>query len=126
MGTGYFGKKYIFKNQTDKDTLILNYDDEIVNTFATEAKANIKYFADNYIKDCYVLNGNYISYNNKDILDTTKFYLKGKHNYLNVCASLNAIKEYINVSNEDLENIIKENINASFISSFFIPIFSAI
>jgi len=101
-------KKYIFKNQTDKDTLILNYDDEIVNTFAKEAKANIKYFADNYIKDCYVLNGNYISYNNKDILDTTKFYLKGKHNYLNVCASLNAIKEYINVSNEDLENIIKE------------------
>lgn len=101
-------KKYIFKNQTDNDTLILNYDDEIVNTFTTETISNIKYFADNYIKDCYVLNGNYISYNNKDILDTTKFYLKGKHNYLNVCASLNAIKEYINVSNEELENIIKE------------------
>lgn len=101
-------KKYLFRNQNDEDMLVLNYDDEIVKQFSSEALGKIRYFADNYIKDCYVLNGNYISYNNKNIMDTSKFYLKGKHNYLNVCASLNAIKDYINVSNEELESIISK------------------
>lgn len=101
-------KKYIFKNQDENSLLVLNYDDEIVNKFTNDSKANIRYFADNYIKDCYVLNDSYISYNNRNIFDTNKFYLKGKHNYLNICASLNAIKDFINVDNEELEKIISE------------------
>lgn len=99
-------KKYLFRNQTEKDILVLNYDDEIVKQFSFETLSEIRYFADNYIKDCYVLNDSYISYNNKNIMDTSKFYLKGKHNYLNICAGLNAIKDYINVSNDVLEEIV--------------------
>ena len=99
-------KKYLFKNQTSKDLLILNNNDEIVKEFNKEAKGNVKYFGINYIKDSFVLDDNFICYNNEKILDTNKFILKGKHNYLNICAALNAIKEFINVNNQELENII--------------------
>ena len=101
-------KKYLFKNQSNNDLLILNYDDEIVREFSKEVSGNVKFFADNYIKDSYVLDGDFISYNNRCILDTKKFFLKGRHNYLNVCAALNAVSEYINVSNLELEEIISK------------------
>lgn len=106
-------KKYIFKNQTKNDILVLNLDDQIVNTFAEEAKGQIRYFKNNskdksILKDNYILNGKYIEYNNEPIIDTTKLLLKGNHNYLNICAALNAIKEYINISNQELESIIKD------------------
>lgn len=101
-------KKYLFKNQTNKDLLILNNNDKIVKEFSKEANSQVKYFGNNHIKDSYVLNKDYICYNKEKILDTKKFLLKGSHNYLNVCAALNAIKEYINVSNKELENIISK------------------
>lgn len=104
-------KKYLFKNQNKNDLVILNNDDEIVKDFYKDAVGTVKYFGSSFIKDSYVLNNDFICYNNEFILDTNKFTLKGKHNYLNVCAALNAIKDYINVSNEELETIIS-NINS--------------
>ena len=105
-------KKYIFKNQTDSDILVLNLDDNIVSTFDKEANGEVRYFKNkskdkSILKDNYVLNNGYITYNDEKVIDTSKLLLRGNHNYLNICAALNAIKEYINVSNEDLEDIIK-------------------
>lgn len=105
-------KKYIFTNQTKDDILVLNADDEIVSTFENVAKGHIRYFkntsdSNSLYKDTYVLNGKYIEYNKEKVIDTTKLLLKGNHNYLNICAALNAIKDYINVSNQELESIIK-------------------
>ena len=105
-------KKYIFKNQSESDILVLNNNDEIVKKLNNEASCEVRYFQnasldDTKIKDSYVLNGKYIEYNNEKIIDTTKLLLKGEHNYLNICAALNAIKDYINVSNDKLEDIIK-------------------
>lgn len=99
-------KKYLFKNQTKDDLVILNNNDEIVKTFAKDVVGQVKYFGSTYIKDAYVLDNDFICYNNEKKLDTKKFTLKGKHNYLNVCAALNAVAEYINVDAEELENII--------------------
>lgn len=104
-------KKYIFKNQAENDILVLNLDDEIVSTFDKEAKGEVRYFKNkskdkSILKDSYVLNNGYICYNDEKVIDTTKLLLRGNHNYLNICAALNAIKDYINVSNEKLENIV--------------------
>lgn len=105
-------KKYIFKNQSKEDILVLNMDDDIVKNFVNEAKGEVRYFKTttndvDTLKDTYVLNGTYIEYNKEPIIDTTKLLLKGNHNYLNVCAALNAIKDYIHVPSIELENIVK-------------------
>lgn len=105
-------KKSIFKNQLDNDILVLNYDDKIVRNFGKEARGNIRYFGSEdqeleQYKNSYILDGNFIKYNNDNIIDTRKLLLKGEHNYLNVCAAMNAILEYINVSNDELEDIVK-------------------
>ena len=99
-------KKYIFLNQQKEDILVLNKDDKIVKDFKKEAKGHIRYFGKGNIKDSYTLNKNYITYNDELIIDTNKLILKGDHNYINICAALNAIKDYIKVPNEELEKVI--------------------
>ena len=101
-------KKEIYLNQNKNDILVLNKDDDIVKNFANDAKVTIRYFSKNNLKDSYILDNDYISYNGQHIIDTKKLLLKGSHNYLNIAASLNAIKDYIHVSNEELEHIISE------------------
>lgn len=106
-------KKYIYKNQTKDDILILNMDDEIVSKFNVEAKGSVRYFKnisknESLIKDTFILKDNYIIYNDEIIVDTNNLLLKGSHNYLNICAALNAIKDYINIPFKDLEDIIKK------------------
>ena len=104
-------KKYIFKNQSKSDILVLNLDDSIVSTFGDEAKGEVRYFKNKSIDksilmNSYVLNNGYITYNSDLVIDTSKLLLRGNHNYLNICAALNAIKDYINVPNEELERIV--------------------
>lgn len=104
-------KKYIFKNQSKSDILVLNLDDSIVSTFGEYASGEVRYFKNmsldkSILKNTYVLKNGYIYYNDEKVIDTKKLLLRGNHNYLNICAALNAIKDYINVSNEELENII--------------------
>lgn len=104
-------KKYIFKHHTDKDIVVLNLDDKIVNKFAEEVKGEIRYFKNktkdkSILRDNYVLRDKFIEYNDEAVIDTSKLLLRGDHNYLNICAALNAVKDYINVSNEELEKII--------------------
>ena len=104
-------KKYIFKNQSKSDILVLNLDDSIVSTFGEDASGEVRYFKNmsldkSILKNTYVLKNGYIYYNDEKVIDTKKLLLRGNHNYLNICAALNAIKDYINVSNEELENII--------------------
>ncbi|MBQ8681728.1 MAG: UDP-N-acetylmuramoyl-L-alanine--D-glutamate ligase [Bacilli bacterium] len=109
-------KKNLFLNQMKDDILVLNADDEIVSKFREDAKGEVRYFknisiANNDIKDInnnFILNGKMIEYNGKVVIDTTKLLLKGNHNYLNICAALNAIKDYINIPYEELEAIIKD------------------
>ena len=104
-------KKYIFSNQEKQDVLVLNHDDEIVKNFYCDTIGEVRYFGifdktEDWNKNSYVLNGRYIEYNDEKIIDTKKLLLKGVHNYLNVCAALNAIKDYIDVSNDVLEEIV--------------------
>ena len=99
-------KKSIFLNQDKSGCVILNHDDNIVSKFSSEALGHVKYFSCEYIKDCYYLDGDKIKYNHEVVIDTNKILLRGVHNYLNICAALNAIRDYINVDNETLEKIV--------------------
>lgn len=111
-------KKFIFKNQTSKDILVLNADDKIVKEFARDAKGEVRYFKnasedvslkeDTSLCKDYVLKKSFIEYEGKPIIDTRKLLLKGNHNYLNICTALNAIKDYIHVTGSELEDIVKE------------------
>lgn len=101
-------KKQIFLNQTKDDILVLNKEDEIVKEFNKEAKGKVRYFGTSYQKDTYILESDFITYNKEKIIDTRKLLLKGPHNYLNITTALNTIKDYINVSNNELQNIISK------------------
>ena len=99
-------KKNIYLHQTKDDIVVLNKEDEIVKEFHKDAKGEIRFFGSKYITDSYVLDEDYISYNGEHIIDTKNLLLKGNHNYLNIAATLNAIKDYINVPKERLNEII--------------------
>ena len=104
-------KKNIFTHQNKEDVVILNYDDEIVKQFNKDSIGIVKYFSKNKkFNHSYILEDNYIKYINdgkeKIILNTKEITLKGTHNYLNICASLTAIDEYIDKNK--VFNIIKD------------------
>lgn len=101
-------KKYIFKNQKENDVLVINSDDEIVKDFSKEYSLKVKYFGSSNYEDCYWLDDSFIKYNNDKVIDTNNLLLKGKHNYLNICAALNAISSIIELDNKKLESIVKD------------------
>lgn len=106
-------KKYIFLNQSKDDILVLNGNDEIVKRFAKEARGHVRYFQNitnqqTDTSNCtgYVLNGKVIEYHGLPVIDTKKLLLKGDHNYLNICAALTAIQDYIPAGDTKLEEIL--------------------
>ena len=101
-------KKTIFINQDENGILVTNKDNELTKDFDKEAKGHIRYFSTHYLKDTYILENDFITYNKEKIIDTRNLLLKGSHNYLNICTALNTIKDYINVSNEQLQKIIEK------------------
>ena len=99
-------KANIFKNQGPEDTLILNYEDHILEKLAKSAKANIIYFSSKRaLKNGIYLDGENIIYslNNKKtiVCNIHEVKLLGIHNYENImaaigiAASLNVPMEYI-------------------------------
>lgn len=93
-------KKNIFKYQTDKDILVINYDNDITRDFIEEANGKVVYFSrkerlddgiicdDGIIKLC----------DNKlrrHILNTKDILLRGVHNYENICAAISATKSLV-------------------------------
>ncbi len=86
-------KLSITKNQTDKDYLILNKDDELLmkQDFSI-VKANIYYFSTKgECKGCYVRDDSIYFYDGKlrtFIMKVSDIYLKGKHNLSNVLSAV--------------------------------------
>ena len=88
-------KKNIFKYQTEKGILILNYDNEITRNCYNEAKGKVIYFSSKEkLKDGYIFDENTIKKCEdglrKHILKVDDIKLKGIHNFENICAALAA------------------------------------
>ena len=104
-------KKNIYKNQNEKDIVVLNYDNEITRNCAKDAKGKVIYFSskekldngvildDDVIKEC----ENKIR---KHLIKTKEINLRGIHNYENICAAICATKTL--VDNNAQINTIKE------------------
>jgi len=70
-------KKIIFKYQNKKDYLVLNYDDEVVKSFAKEAKSKVVFFS---------------LIENKPVIKSIGFKLTGEHNIYNLLAAVSVAK----------------------------------
>lgn len=101
-------KKFIFLNQASDDTLVLNQDDEIVSKFQIESPGKVKFFGQGDIVDGYSFREDFIRYNGEEVIDTSALLLKGSHNYLNICAALNAIASLVALPKDELEKIVSE------------------
>ena len=93
-------KKTIFKYQTQADTLILNYDNEITRKCKPEANSKVIYFSSKEkLNDGYIVDGNIIkeceNKLRKHILNTKEIKLRGTHNFENICAALAATRELV-------------------------------
>jgi len=101
-------KKNIFINQSKDDVVVLNYDDELVRNFDSDANGEVRFFSSRESLDgSYYLEGNYIKYNGEIFLDVRDLKIRGRHNYINICTALNAIKDYVN-DIDKVKEIIKD------------------
>ena len=95
-------KKNIFKYQTENDTLILNYDNEITRNCAKEAKGKVIFFSSkDKISNGYIVDGNIIKKCEDGvrlhILNTEEVILRGNHNYQNIATALAATESLVNI-----------------------------
>lgn len=95
-------KKLIFRFQKSGDILVLNYDDETVRNFASEAKSQIYYYSQ---QDSVKQEKIYLD--NEEICSLDDIFLKGKHNLDNILAALRVAKIY-KVSNKSIRKVLNK------------------
>ena len=95
-------KKNIFKYQNEEDTLILNYDNEITRNCENEAKGKTIFFSSKEkLDNGYIVDEDKIKECEdklrKHLLDTNYLFLKGVHNYENICAAIAATSSLVDM-----------------------------
>ena len=95
-------KKNIFKYQNEEDTLILNYDNEITRNCEKEAKGKTIFFSSKEkLENGYIVDEDKIKECEdklrKHLLDTNDLFLKGVHNYENICAAIAATSSLVDM-----------------------------
>ena len=97
-------KKNIFTHQNKDGIVVLNYDNDVTNSFAKDAKGNVVFFSskeklndgyiydreDGYIKYCE--NGEYTP-----LIHKSEILLRGIHNYENICAAFAVVSKFIDI-----------------------------
>jgi len=98
-------KAKLFKNQTNDDIAIINYD----NKDSLEKTKNIKsqklFFSIENEKDCYYKNNNFY-YHNEFIMNRDKMFLKGNHNVSNALGAILVAKRF-NIPNHIIEKVLE-------------------
>ena len=100
-------KKNILLHQTENDTVVLNYDNDITKNFAKDAKGKVVFFSNvAKISSGYMVDKKSIKFCKGDfrthILETKNMKIRGLHNYMNAAAAIAATKDYV-----DLEVAVK-------------------
>jgi len=104
-------KENIAKNQTEKDTCVLNYEDEVTRKFGEKVKCNVLYFSSQrkLDKGIYLDDGNIVYQNGQQevLCHVDELQLLGTHNYENVMAA-SAMALAYGVAPEIVRTTIKE------------------
>lgn len=107
-------KEGIAVNQTEEDTCVLNYDDEVLREFGQreEMKPKVVFFSSRQkLEEGYYLDGDRMiwRHNKKEteIVDVRELQLLGRHNYENVMAAV-AISTAMGVPLDKIRKVIKE------------------
>ena len=84
-------KEDIAKNQTEEDTCVLNYEDEVTRKFGEKVKAKVLYFSSQrkLEKGIYLDNGNIVYKDDEEVVlcHVDELQLLGTHNHENVMAA---------------------------------------
>ncbi len=93
-------KKNIFRYQTAKDILIINYDNIITKEFGAEAPGKVIYFSSKEkIPNGFIVDNDIIKRSEENIrehiINTKDIKLRGTHNYENICAAIAATKDLV-------------------------------
>ena len=101
-------KESITKNQTKEDFCVLNYDDEVLRTFAKECPATVLFFSSRHsLENGFCMDGERIVYRHDGIEElvgtTDRFNLVGRCNYENIMAAA-AIAVAVGVSMDTIRS----------------------
>ena len=99
-------KANIFKNQTESNKLVLNYDNEITRNFAKKAKSKVEFFSSKeklengviYDEGIIKIAENGLRRHIVKLKDTN---LRGVHNAENICAAIAATMDLVDVETQD-------------------------
>lgn len=94
-------KKNIFLYQSEKDIVILNYDNEITKACSNQAPGKVVYFSSKEkLENGFIVDKNVIKECNdsirKHMVDTSDIILRGTHNYENIATALAATHTLVN------------------------------
>ena len=99
-------KANIFKFQKENNILVLNYDNDITRNFAKRANGKVKFFSsktklengviydDGMIKSCE-------DGIRRHVINTNNIFIKGVHNYENICAAICATASLVDVETQN-------------------------
>ena len=95
-------KKNIYRYQNKDGIVVLNYDNEITRDYSIYAKGkNIFFSSKEKLDNGYIVDGDIIKECDdklrKHILNTKQIYLKGTHNFENICAAIAATRTLVDV-----------------------------
>mgnify|MGYP003584066252 CR=1 FL=1 len=99
-------KANIFKNQTENDFAVVNFDDENVMAMASQIRAKIIPFSTTKIVQdgAYVQNG-FVYFKEEKVIKVEKIVLPGKHNLENILSAV-AISKLLDVENDAIEKVL--------------------
>lgn len=107
-------KEGIAVNQTEEDTCVLNYDDEVLREFGQreEMKPKVVFFSSRQkLEEGYYLDGDRMIWRHDkketEIVDVRELQLLGRHNYENVMAAV-AISTAMGVPLDKIRKVIRE------------------
>lgn len=106
-------KESIARNQTEADTCVLNYDDEVLREFGESdlLKAKPVFFSSRQkLEEGYYLDGDLIVYRHEGkalpVIDVHELHLLGRHNFENVMAAV-AVSTAMGVPLEKIQKVLR-------------------
>ena len=106
-------KESIARNQTEADTCVLNYDDEVLREFGESERLKVKpvFFSSRQkLEEGYYLDGDLIVYRHEGkalpVIDVHELHLLGRHNFENVMAAV-AVSMAMGVPLEKIQGVLR-------------------